>query len=172
MKQYLRIIKAFLSFVSNESMTRNIAAGLMMCRISEDVLQYFLVHPGGPYFKTKDVGVWSIPKGIPEQGEDLLQTATREFFEETGIKPTPPFHDIGLVKQKGGKVVYAWTFSGEWNSVEGIRCNSFRLEWPPRSGKVLEFPEVDQGRWMHYQEAIRLINPAQIPFLDRSRSFY
>ena len=93
-------------------MKQNIAAGLLMCRISGGVLQYFLAHPGGPFFINRDAGVWTIPKGIPEKDEELLETARREFLEETGITPSPPFHYLGTVKQKGGKVVEAWTFLG------------------------------------------------------------
>jgi predicted NUDIX family NTP pyrophosphohydrolase len=151
-------------------MKPNLAAGLLMCRISAETPEYFLVHPGGPFFKNKDAGVWSIPKGIPEEAETFLVAAQREFFEETGIKPTPPFHEIGTVKQKGGKVVYAWTFLGAWDPRDGIKCNTFPLEWPPRSGKIVNFPEVDKGRWMEYAEAIRMINPAQIPFLERAKA--
>lgn len=150
-------------------MKPNLAAGLLMCRISEGIPEYFLVHPGGPFFKNKDAGVWSIPKGIPEEGEVFLDTAQREFFEETGIKPAPPFREIGSVKQKGGKVIHAWTFLGTWDPQTGIKCNTFPLEWPPRSGKMVSFPEVDRARWMDYAEAVRMINPAQIPFLERAR---
>ncbi|MEX2230929.1 MAG: NUDIX domain-containing protein [Cyclobacteriaceae bacterium] len=149
-------------------MKRNLAAGLLMCRVSNGLLEYFLVHPGGPYFKNKDAGVWSIPKGIPEEGEDLIHTAQREFFEETGIKTTPPFYEIGMIKQKGGKGVHAWTFTGKWDPDTGIICNNFSLEWPPRSGKMVDFPEVDKAMWMDYAKATALIIPEQIPFLDRA----
>lgn len=153
-------------------MLENIAAGLLMCRVTSGKLEYFLVHPGGPFYTRKDAGVWTIPKGIPERDEPLLETAQREFFEETGVKPHPPYHDIGTVKQKGGKLVYAWTFQGAWDPSTGIHCNNFTLEWPPRSGKIKEFPEVDRARWMEYAEALDMINPAQIPFLDRAKEFY
>jgi predicted NUDIX family NTP pyrophosphohydrolase len=153
-------------------MTRNLAAGLLMCRAFNNILQYFLVHPGGPYFKNKDLGIWSIPKGIPEEGEDLSETARREFFEETGIKPAPPYFDIGTVKQKGGKVVHAWAFAGTWDPETGITCNNFSLEWPPRSGKKVEFPEVDKARWMDHTEATTLIIPEQILFLERARNIF
>jgi predicted NUDIX family NTP pyrophosphohydrolase len=153
-------------------MTPGTAAGLLMCRVTNDLLEYFLVHPGGPFYKNKDTGIWSIPKGIPEKGEDLLQTAQREFLEETGIEPVPPFRDIGTIRQKGGKTVYAWTFLGNWDPGSGITCNNFSLEWPPRSGKMLEFPEVDKAIWADYSQATSLINPAQIQFLDRAKTFY
>lgn len=153
-------------------MNQNLAAGLLMCRFSEGVLQYFLVHPGGPYYAKKDAGVWTIPKGLPEDSEELIDTARREFFEETGIGSSPPFHNIGTVKQKGGKVVHAWTFLGNWDPETGITCNNFSLEWPPRSGKMVEFPEMDKAKWMDHEEATTMINPAQIPFLDRAKEIY
>lgn len=153
-------------------MKQDLAAGLLMCNLQEGSLQYFLVHPGGPYYANKDAGAWTIPKGIPEENEELIDTARREFFEETGIIPGPPFRDIGSVKQKGGKVVHAWTFLGSWDPDTGISCNRFTMEWPPRSGKMMEFPEMDKGKWMGYDEAKSMINPAQIPFLDRAKALY
>lgn len=153
-------------------MNQNLAAGLLMCRISRKTLQYFLVHPGGPYYVNKDAGVWTIPKGIAEGDEAPIDTARREFLEETGIGPIPPFHDIGTVKQKGGKVVHAWTFLGDWDPETGITSNIFTLEWPPRSGKHAEFPEMDKAKWMTYEEATKMINPAQVPFLDRAKEVY
>ena len=153
-------------------MNQNLAAGLLMCKISLKVLQYFLVHPGGPYYVRKDAGIWTIPKGLPEPGEALIDTARREFLEETGIRPNPPFHEIGTVKQKGGKVVYAWTFLGDWDPASGITCNTFTLEWPPKSGKTAAFPEVDKARWMVYEEAVTMINPAQVPFLGRAKEAF
>jgi predicted NUDIX family NTP pyrophosphohydrolase len=146
------------------------AAGLLMCRLCAGDLQYFLVHPGGPYFMNKDVGVWSIPKGIPEGTEQLAETAKREFFEETGILPQPPFFELGSIKQKGGKIVHAWAFAGSWNPERGIHCNTFILEWPPRSGKNVEFPEVDKAKWFDYVTAVRMIIPEQAPFLERAEA--
>ena len=140
-----------------------------MCRLFNGILEYFLVHPGGPFFKNKDLGVWGIPKGLPEGTEDLISAAQREFFEETGIRPVPPLIDIGFIKQKGGKIVHGWTFLGAWDPEDGISCNSFSLEWPPRSGKNVEFPEVDKAKWMIYSEAAKQIIPEQIPFLDRAK---
>jgi predicted NUDIX family NTP pyrophosphohydrolase len=151
----------------------NIAAGLLMCKITDDELHYFLVHPGGPFFKNKQEGVWSIPKGIPEPGEtDLLSVAKREFEEETGIKPTGEFHSLGFVQQKAGKIVHAWTFIGEWNPVDKIKSNTFSLEWPPKSGKFQLFPEMDEARWMSFDEAVAMINPAQVALLARAREMY
>ena len=133
---------------------------------------YFLVHPGGPYFKNKEVGTWTIPKGLPEGNEALEETARREFLEETGIIPHPPFHDLGSVKQKSGKVVRAWAFLGSWNPAAGIVCNEFTLEWPPRSGKLLNFPEVDKAAWMDFDTAIKAIIPAQVPLLERAQAIF
>lgn len=153
-------------------MATNLAAGLLMCRKLGNALEYFLVHPGGPFFKNKNEGVWTIPKGIPEGEETLVIAAQREFFEETGIKPSPPLLEIGFIKQKGGKVVHAWTFVGAWNEEDGISCNTFSMEWPPRSGKRVEFAEVDKGSWMNYDNAVKHIIAEQIPFLDSAKKIY
>ena len=149
-------------------MTSNVAAGLLMFRWTRDELQFFLVHPGGPYFKNKDEGVWSIPKGIPNPGEDLLITAQREFNEETGLLSRPPFYPLGTIKQKGGKVVHGWAFMGEWNPDDGITCNTFEIEWPPKSGRLQTFPEQDRAAWMNFEEAKNHINPQQVPFLEKT----
>src|SRR5688500_14851656 len=106
-------------------MTHSLSAGLLMYRLHDQKEEYFLVHPGGPYFAKRDKGIWTIPKGLPEKGEDLLETAQREFFEETGITPSPPFFALGNIRQKGGKVVHAWAFAGQWDAGSGIKCNSF-----------------------------------------------
>ncbi len=145
-----------------------VAAGLLMYRHDQDRLEFFLVHPGGPYFRKKDAGHWTIPKGAPEGDEPLLETAQREFLEETGIRPLGPFCDLGTVRQKGGKLVYAWAFSGNWDPDTGIRCNSFTIEWPPASGRKAEFPEVDKAAWYPLDTAMEMIIPAQRPFLERA----
>lgn len=145
---------------------------MLMCRRWQDALQFFLVHPGGPFYKKREAGVWTIPKGLPEKGEELIQTAQREFLEETGITPAPPFFPLGTVRQKSGKVVYAWTFCGEWEPETGIQCNTFSLEWPPHSGKKMDFPEVDKARWMDFDEAVTMMLPAQLPFLERARGIF
>lgn len=147
-----------------------LSAGLLMCRlVNGSALEYFLVHPGGPYFRKKNAGFWSIPKGIPDPGEDLMETARREFFEETGIRSAPPYHALGLVKQKSGKVIHAWAFEGKWEPSTGIVCNNFSIEWPPRSGRKMDFPEVDDARWFNYSDAVKAMIQEQIPFLDRAR---
>ncbi len=149
---------------------KNLSAGLLMYRLltgPSAAMQFFLVHPGGPYFTQKDKGWWGIPKGLPNEGEDLLQTAQREFKEETGLEPRPPFLPLESIKQKGGKTVWAWAFAGAWEEGQGISCNTFRVEWPYKSGKWQSYPEVDAARWFTYEEACQYINAAQIPFLDR-----
>ena len=149
-----------------------IAAGLLMCRKENNELQFFLVHPGGPFYVKKNEGVWSIPKGLPENHEEILQTAQREFFEETGIKATAPFYPLGCVKQKSGKIVHAWTFKGEWDSAQGVTSNIFKIEWPPRSKRFIDIPEVDRGAWMNYDEAVKMIHPHQLPFLTKAKEIY
>ena len=143
-----------------------------MCRLKDESVQFFLVHPGGPFFQKKYDGVWSIPKGLPEEGEALQHAAIREFEEETGMKAQGPFYDVGEVVQKGGKKVYCWTFLGEWDPEAGISSNTFRLEWPPGSGRFQDFPEQDRAQWMDLADARIAINPAQIPFLERSREIH
>ena len=150
-------------------MKQMLAAGLLMYRIRGEEPEYFLVHPGGPYYIHKDSGVWTIPKGLSEEGEDLQGTAQREFFEETGIRPFPPFYELGNIRQKGGKIVHAWAFAGDWDAASGIRCNLFTLEWPPRTGKKVDFPEVDRAQWFSLEEAKVKILPEQIPFLERAK---
>ena len=147
------------------------SAGLLMFRRSP-ALEFFLVHPGGPFFARKDDGVWTIPKGLIEPGEGALAVAAREFEEETGRSPAEcglPGEPIALgsVRQRGGKLVEAWGFEGRWPEGEAVRSNTFRLEWPPRSGHWQEFPEVDRGGFFSLAEARRKLNPAQVEFLDR-----
>ena len=149
-----------------------IAAGLLMCRKENNELQFFLVHPGGPFYAKKNEGVWSIPKGLSENDEEILQTAQREFFEETGIEANAPFYPLGSVKQKSGKIVHAWAFNGEWDSDQGITSNIFKMEWPPRSKKFIDIPEVDRAAWMNYDDAVKMIHPHQIPFLTKAKEIY
>jgi predicted NUDIX family NTP pyrophosphohydrolase len=142
-----------------------LSAGLLMCKWSGSELEFFLVHPGGPFFKNKELGVWSIPKGLPEADENLLDAAKREFMEETGIQPDGEFYELPPVKQKGGKTVISWTFLGKWNPNDGIVSNYFDLEWPPRSGRVVKFPELDKAAWFTLDSATTAINPGQVPLL-------
>ena len=137
-----------------------------MYRRRNEQLDVFLIHPGGPYFFKKDVGFWSIPKGEYDGDESALAAAQREFVEETGFQPKPPFLELGDARQPGGKIVSAWAFEGNANP-QDLRSNTFTMEWPARSGRQVEFPEVDRGAWFTIQAAREHINIGQVPFLDR-----
>ena len=142
-----------------------VSAGLILYRLTKGRLQVFLVHPGGPYWAKKDSGAWSIPKGELDEGEDALAAAQREFEEETGIKPCGELMPLESIKQKSGKIVHAWAFAGDCDP-HAIVSNSFSMEWPPRSGKQREFPEVDRAEFFDVEEAKRRINPAQIALIS------
>jgi predicted NUDIX family NTP pyrophosphohydrolase len=142
-----------------------VSAGLLMYRVREGELEFMLVHPGGPYWKNKDAGAWTIPKGEIETGEDALLAAKREFEEELGFEPRGIFVQLTPIKQKGGKIVCAWAFEGDCDPAS-IRSNKFSIEWPPGSGRTQTFPEVDQAAFLTYAEAKEKINLAQIPFLE------
>jgi predicted NUDIX family NTP pyrophosphohydrolase len=144
------------------------SAGLLMYRLAGNATEFFLVHPGGPFYAKKDDGVWSIPKGLGEPGEDFLTAAKREFAEETGLTPSGNFFPLGSIQMKSGKLVHAWLFAGEWNNEDGIRSNVFPLEWPPRSGKFISVPEADRAGWFSYDVALKKIHPSQQPFLVRA----
>lgn len=148
-------------------MGKRISAGLVMYRIKDGIPEFFLAHPGGPYFHKKDDGHWSIPKGEPEDGEDLLITAMREFKEETGITPIGNFIQLGSIIQKGGKEVFAWGFESDLPKNYEHQCNMFEEEWPPHSGKFVEFPEVDKVGFFKYEELKIKIKAAQIPLIDK-----
>lgn len=141
------------------------SAGLILYRQSKRGLEVFLVHPGGPFWAKKDLGAWSIPKGEYVEGEAPLDAAIREFQEETGFPATGVFIDLGTIRQSGAKVVSAWAFEGDCNPAQ-LRSNLSRLEWPPHSGRRLEFPEVDQGRWFSLPEAREHILRSQAPLLE------
>ena len=138
-----------------------------MFRTRQKGPEVLLVHPGGPYFQSKDEGVWTIPKGEVAEGEDLLERAKIEFQEELGITASGNWMDLGNVTQKGGKTVHAWAFPGELKDDFKLVSNSFEMEWPPRSGRVRQFPEVDRASFFPVEEARRKINLAQTVFLDR-----
>jgi len=146
----------------------NVSAGLLMFR-REPELQVFLAHPGGPIWEKRDDGAWTLPKGAPEPGEELLEAAIREFFEETGLKAEPPFLVLGSVTQKAGKIVHAWAFEGNAAS-ESFVSNTVEITWPPRSDKRLTIPEVDRCEWFGLTEAGRKLNAAQVEFLSRLTS--
>ncbi|HEY1375744.1 MAG TPA: NUDIX domain-containing protein [Gemmataceae bacterium] len=142
-----------------------ISAGLLMYRVRDGELQVFLAHPGGPFYARKDDGAWTIPKGEPGPGEDLLDAAKREFQEETGIVPTGPYIPLTPVQQKGGKVVHAWAFAGDWDGA-GIVSNTFTMEWPPKSGRRAEFPEIDRAEFFDVPVAKRKVKAAQGALID------
>ena len=146
---------------------QRISAGLLMYRMREGHLEVFLAHPGGPLFKNKDEGHWSIPKGEIESGEVLLSAAIREFEEETGLEPRGDFIELGTITQKGGKIVQAWAFPGEWEETRLLQSNTFQLEWPPSSGKIQRFPEIDRAGFFSIPQAREKLKEAQRPFLDR-----
>jgi len=143
-------------------MARQSAGILLFRRIGE--LQFFLVHPGGPYWVNRDEGAWTIPKG-EFLDEDPLDAARREFLEETGQVVSGEFMPLTPITQKAGKQVYAWAVEGDIDA-EAIVSNHFEIEWPPRSGQRQSFPEVDKGRWFAVNEARRKINAAQVGFID------
>ena len=129
----------------------------------------FLVHPGGPFWQNKDEGAWSIPKGEFAEGEEPLATAQREFQEETGIAIAGPFAPLQPVKQRGGKTVHAWIVEADFDASRLV-SNTFTIEWPPRSGKQQEFPEVDRGEWFDLQTAGQKINQGQREFIEQLKA--
>ena len=141
------------------------SAGILAYRLHQQQVQVLLVHPGGPFFVKKDAGAWSIPKGEFQDDEDDLTAARREFTEELGITLQGPFTALTPVRQKGGKLVYVWT-TAEPVDVTNFKCNTFNIEWPPRSGRYADFPEIDKAEWFTIQEAKDKINPAQVAILD------
>jgi predicted NUDIX family NTP pyrophosphohydrolase len=143
------------------------SAGLLMFRRRRGEAEFFLVHPGGPFWKKKDLGAWSIPKGEYTEDEESLEAAKREFEEETGIVPRGDFIALGEIKQPSGKLVTAWAFEGDCSPHE-MRSNTFSMEWPPKSGTMQEFPEVDRANWFSLAEARRKILKGQAQFLDRA----
>lgn len=146
------------------------SAGLLLYCRKDGRRLFFLVHPGGPYWVGKDIGCWSIPKGEIQGGEEPLETALREFREETGMEPQGPFLPLGSVTQKAGKVVYAWAFEGPYQADRPIRSNTFTMEWPPGSGTLREFPEIDKTAFFDAETARVKINPAQVAFIERLES--
>jgi predicted NUDIX family NTP pyrophosphohydrolase len=142
------------------------SAGILLYRRRATGLEVLLVHPGGPLWAKKDLGAWSVPKGEVEDGEtDLLDVALRELAEETGFDARPPFVEVAPVRQKSGKVVVAFLAEGDADT-SALRSNTFSMEWPPRSGRMADFPEVDRAEWFPIDEARRRILPAQSPILD------
>ena len=143
-----------------------LSAGILLFRRSGPSLEVLLVHPGGPLWAKKDLGAWSIPKGEYSEGEDARAVATREFEEELGVALVGNLTELGSVKQRGGKVVTAWAVEGDLDPSH-LRSNTFTIEWPPRSGRQREFPEVDKAEWFEVSEARRKLLDAQTVLLDR-----
>jgi predicted NUDIX family NTP pyrophosphohydrolase len=145
------------------------SAGMLIYRMTNGILEVFLVHPGGPFWAKKDLGAWSIPKGEYEDGENPLDAAKREVKEETGINVDGKFEALSPVKQKSGKIVTAWAIEANIDP-STIKSNTFEMEWPPRSGKMKEFPEVDRAAWFTTGEALNKIVEGQIPLLKELES--
>ena len=145
--------------------TAKVSAGLLMYRRRPGGLEVLLVHPGGPFWKNKDAGAWTIPKGEPAADEDLISAARREFVEEIGVEPSGTFTPLAPIKQKGGKLVHAWAVEGDLDT-KTIKSNTFTIEWPPKSGKQVEFPEVDRAEFFGLSDARMKVNVAQVALLD------
>ena len=145
---------------------RMVSAGIVLYRRRGDSFEVFLAHPGGPFWRGRDAGAWTIPKGVVDEGEEPLAAAQREFTEETGIVLHGPFVALGAVRQKAGKTVHAWAVEGDADA-GSIVSNNSRVEWPRNSGKWIVYPEVDRCAWMSPADAREKLNPAQAEFLDR-----
>jgi predicted NUDIX family NTP pyrophosphohydrolase len=143
------------------------SAGLLMYRRKTTELEVFLVHPGGPLWAAKDKGAWTIPKGEYDAKENPLTAARREFEEETGFSSTGTFVELGSIRQKSGKIVIAWAFSGDCDPAQLV-SNTCEIDWPPRSGRRLTIPEIDRGRWFSIREAYEYIREEQRELLDRA----
>jgi predicted NUDIX family NTP pyrophosphohydrolase len=141
------------------------SAGLLMYRRRQDELEVFLVHPGGPFWQDKDAGAWTVPKGEYAAKEDSLDAAKREFQEETGFPVGTNFLELGEIRQASGKLVTAWAFEGDCDPAKLV-SNLCQIEWPPRSGRQIEIPEVDRGKWFSIPAARERILKSQEPFLD------
>ena len=146
-------------------MAKKTSAGLLLYR-RRNAVEVFLVHPGGPFWAKKDAGAWSLPKGEFGDGEDALEAARREFIEETGFEIDGEFRPLDPVKQPSGKLIYAWAIEAD-NDPSQLRSNLFSMEWPPKSGKMQDFPEVDRAAWFDISEACRRILVGQMSFIDQ-----
>jgi len=142
------------------------SAGIVLYRQGNGSIEVFLVHPGGPFWAKKDAGAWSIPKGLYEDGEDAVAAARREFEEETGFSPSGNLVELGEFKQPGGKIISAFAVQGDADPLR-LRSNLFSLEWPPKSGKTLQFPEVDRAAWFETREAVLKLVRGQIPIVEK-----
>ncbi len=142
-----------------------------MFRIVGNKLEVFLVHPGGPYWRNKDVGSWGIPKGEVEERENLIEAAKREFNEETGIIPEKEFIELGSIKYSSGKTVYAWAFETNKTNKINIKSNTFEMEFPPHSGNTQSFPEIDKGEFFSLEKAKEKIMPQQAPLIEKLEKY-
>jgi predicted NUDIX family NTP pyrophosphohydrolase len=145
------------------------SAGLLVYRKTPNGLEFLLAHPGGPFWKNKDAGAWTIPKGEIQEGEDALKAAKREFNEELGINMSGDFVQLTPIKQKAGKIVHAWAVEADLD-LGHFKSNTFSMEWPPRSGRTAQFPEVDKVAYFNLEAATEKINPAQTALLQQVRS--
>ena len=158
-----------MAFIEDKMMPKE-SAGLMMYKIDKGILKVFLVHPGGPFWKNREEGAWSIPKGEIENKEDAFETAKREFKEEVGFEARGEFISLGEIQQKAGKIVHAWAFEGDWSGL--LMCQSFvEIEWPLKSGKKIKIPEVDKARFFSVGDAKKRINQAQKELIERLEEF-
>lgn len=142
------------------------SAGILVFRRSTRGMEVFLVHPGGPFWAKRDAGAWSLPKGEYAEGEEPLRAAQREFHEETGLRIEGTFLPLGAVKQPGGKIVTAWAVEADPDP-SLVQSNTFFMEWPPKSGRTQQFPEIDKAAWFSLEDARTKLLKGQIPFLDR-----
>lgn len=148
------------------------SGGLLIYRLKDGQPEVFIVHNGGPYWAKKDDGVWSLPKGEADGDEDLLRAAKREFKEETGFKaPDGPYTELGETDYpRGHKVVVAWAAEGDFDPTQ-LKSNMFEMQWPPRSGKMQEFPEIDRGGWFSLPQAAQKLFPPNVVFLERLANY-
>ncbi len=141
-----------------------LSAGILLFRRRAAGVEVLLVHPGGPFWAKKDLGAWSIPKGLADENEDRLAAAKREFLEETGMPVEGEFLDLGAHRQPSGKMIVAWACEGDFDPAS-LKSNTFSVEWPPRSGRMAEFPEVDRAAWSPIDEALMKIHKGQMPII-------
>lgn len=145
------------------------SAGILLYRRTPDGLEVLLGHPGGPFWARRDLGAWTIPKGEVDEGEDAYAAARREFQEETGVVPGEHHTELTPRRQPSGKTIFVWAVEGDCDAA-GLKSNAFSMEWPPRSGMMAQFPELDRAGWFPLDEARRRILPGQAPFLDELES--